>query len=98
VRHRRRTVGLHNPVNKPAVAFAAFGTADGKRLVRPDAKFHQFVAHDRRHGKLKYSPNTVTARLGALRFFYIKVLKRNWSIAETPYPRKVIHPPEILSS
>ena len=47
--------------------------------------------------KLKYSPNTVTARLGALRFFYIKVLKRNWSIAETPYPRKVIRLPEILS-
>ena len=47
--------------------------------------------------KLKYSPNTVTARLGALRFFYIKVLKRNWSIAETPYPRKVMHLPEILS-
>jgi integrase len=32
-----------------------------------------------------------------LRFFYIKVLKRNWSIAETPYPRKVIRLPEILS-
>ena len=47
--------------------------------------------------KLKYSPNTVTQRLGALRFFYIKVLKRNWSIAETPYPRKVIRLPEILS-
>ncbi len=48
-------------------------------------------------GELKYSPNTVTARLGALRFFYIKVLKRNWSVAETPYPRKVIRLPEILS-
>ena len=36
--------------------------------------------------KLKYSPNTVIQRLGALRFFYIKVLKKNWSIAETPYP------------
>ncbi len=48
--------------------------------------------------KLKYSPNTVTARLGALRFFYIKVLKRNWSIAETPYPKKIIRLPEILSS
>jgi integrase/recombinase XerD len=47
--------------------------------------------------ELKYSPNTATARLGALRFFYTKVLKRNWSIAETPYPRKVIHLPEILS-
>ena len=36
-------------------------------------------------------------RLGALRFFYIKVLKKNWSVAETPYPRKVIRLPEILS-
>jgi site-specific recombinase XerD len=26
--------------------------------------------------KLKYSPNTVIQRLGALRFFYIKVLKK----------------------
>jgi site-specific recombinase XerD len=47
--------------------------------------------------KLKFSPNTVTLRLASLRFFYIKVLKRNWSIAETPYPRKVIRLPEILS-
>jgi integrase/recombinase XerD len=47
--------------------------------------------------KLKFSPNTVTQRLGALRFFYIKLLKKNWSVAETPYPRKVIHLPEILS-
>ena len=47
--------------------------------------------------KLKFSPNTVTQRLGALRFFYIKVLKKNWSVAETPYPRKVIRLPEILS-
>jgi len=35
---------------------------------------------------LKFSPNTVTLRLAALRFFYIQVLKRGWSIAETPYP------------
>jgi site-specific recombinase XerD len=47
--------------------------------------------------KLKFSPNTVNQRLGALRFFYIKVLKKNWSVAETPYPRKVIRLPEILS-
>jgi site-specific recombinase XerD len=46
---------------------------------------------------LKFSPNTVIQRLGALRFFYIKVLKKNWSVAETPYPRKVIHLPQILS-
>jgi integrase/recombinase XerD len=47
--------------------------------------------------KLKFSPNTVTLRLAALRFFYIQVLKRSWSIAETPYPKKVLHLPEILS-
>jgi integrase/recombinase XerD len=46
---------------------------------------------------LKFSPNTVTLRLAALRFFYIHVLKKNWSIAETPYPKKVFHLPEILS-
>jgi integrase/recombinase XerD len=46
--------------------------------------------------KLKFSPNTVIQRLGALRFFYIKVLKKNWSIAETPYSRKVIRLPQIL--
>jgi site-specific recombinase XerD len=39
----------------------------------------------------------VTLRLAALRFFYIQVLKRGWSIAETPYPKKVLHLPEILS-
>ena len=31
--------------------------------------------------KLKFSPNTVILRLASLRFFYIHVLKRNWSIA-----------------
>ena len=47
--------------------------------------------------QLKFSPNTVTLRLAALRFFYIQVLKRSWSIAETPYPKKAFHLPEILS-
>jgi integrase/recombinase XerD len=47
--------------------------------------------------KLKYSPNTVIVRLSSLRFFYIYVLKRNWSIAETPYPKKLRHFPEVLS-
>src|ERR1017187_8627250 len=47
--------------------------------------------------KLKYSPNTVILRLAALRFFYIHVLKRGWSIAETPYPKKVRHLPQVLS-
>jgi integrase/recombinase XerD len=36
----------------------------------------------------KLAPNTVTQRLAALRFFYVQVLKRGWSVAETPYPKK----------
>src|SRR6202789_2736100 len=45
----------------------------------------------------KLAPSTVTQRLAALRFLYIQVLKRGWSAAETPYPKKVQHLPEILS-
>src|SRR5213596_916570 len=45
----------------------------------------------------KLAPNTVTQRLAALRFFYVQVLKRGWSIAETPYPKKVLHLPQVLS-
>src|SRR5260370_316769 len=47
--------------------------------------------------KRKLSPGTVTQRLAALRFFYIKTLKKAWSIAETPYPKKGFHLPSILS-
>src|SRR6201987_1008946 len=45
----------------------------------------------------RFSPNTVILRLAALRFFYIHVLKRGWRIAETPYPKKVRHLPQVLS-
>ena len=47
--------------------------------------------------KRKLSPGTVTQRLAALRFFYSKTLKRTWSIAETPYPKKAHPLPTILS-
>src|SRR5580692_9509781 len=47
--------------------------------------------------KRKLSPATVTQRLAALRFFYIKTLKKTWSIVETPYPKKAFHLPAILS-
>jgi hypothetical protein len=30
--------------------------------------------------KLKFSPNTVIQRQGTLRFFYIQVLNKNWSV------------------
>jgi site-specific recombinase XerD len=45
----------------------------------------------------KLSPNTVNQRTGALRFFFIVVLKKPWSIAETPYPRSNFRLPKILS-
>jgi site-specific recombinase XerD len=47
--------------------------------------------------KWKLAPNTVNQRLAALRFFYVQVLKRGWSVGETPYPKKVVHLPQILS-
>ncbi len=47
--------------------------------------------------KQKLSPNTVAQRLAALRFFYVKTLKKAWSITETPYPKKAVHLPTILS-
>ena len=43
------------------------------------------------------SPGTVTQRLAALRFFYVKTLKKNWSVVETPYPKKAFRLPTILS-
>src|SRR2546430_17112120 len=45
----------------------------------------------------KLARNTVTQRLAALRFFYVQVLKRGWSVAETPYPKKVFFFPQVLS-
>ena len=36
-------------------------------------------------------------RLAALRFFYTKTLRKAWSIAETPYPKRTRHLPTILS-
>ena len=45
----------------------------------------------------KLTAGTVTVRLAALRFFYSKTLKRNWSISETPYPKKAHRLPTVLS-
>jgi len=43
------------------------------------------------------SSNSVIRHLAALRFFYVKTLKRSWSVAETPYPKFVFRLPTILS-
>src|SRR5262250_1005729 len=47
--------------------------------------------------KRKLSPGSVTNHLCALRFFYIQTLKKPWSIADTPYPKKTHLLPTILS-
>jgi site-specific recombinase XerD len=36
----------------------------------------------------KLAAATVTQRLAALRFFFTQILKKAWSVAETPYPRR----------
>ena len=55
----------------------------------------QYQAH--LFGGRKLAPSTVTQHLAALRFFYIKTLRKPWSITETPYPKKVQRLPIILS-
>ena len=55
----------------------------------------EYQAHLFRQRKL--APSSVTQRLAALRFFFTKTLKRSWSVAETPYPKKVQHLPSVLS-
>ena len=47
--------------------------------------------------KRRLSPGSVTNHLCALRFLYIQTLKRPWSIADTPYPKKAYRLPTILS-
>ena len=45
----------------------------------------------------KLSPNSVIQRLAALRFFFIRTLRKPWSVIETPYPKKALHLPTVLS-
>ena len=45
----------------------------------------------------KLDPSSVTQKLAALRFFFIKTLRKPWSVAETPYPKQVRRLPLVLS-
>lgn len=58
-------------------------------------QIREYVAHLFRDRKL--ADNTVNQRVGALRFFFIKTLRKSWSVEETPYPKKRLHLPVILS-
>jgi integrase/recombinase XerD len=55
----------------------------------------EYTAHLFRDRKL--SDNTVNQTVGALRFFFLRTLRRPWSGDEMPYPKKKIHLPVIWS-
>ncbi len=65
----------------------------------PDAlgpeHIRQYQAYLFRERKL--AANSVNQRVGALRFFFIKTLKKTWSVDETPYPKRVIRLPRVFS-
>src|SRR2546428_14135481 len=46
----------------------------------------------------KLAASTVTQRLAALRIFYIRTIKKPWSVPDTPYPKKTRHLPSIFSA
>ncbi len=65
----------------------------------PDRLGLEHIRHYQAHlfSDKKLSPNTVNQRLAALRFFFVKTLHRPWNTAETPYPKRVINLPKIMS-
>ena len=58
-------------------------------------QLREYTAHLFRDRKL--SDNSVNQIVGALRFFFRKVLKCAWASDEIPYPKKKIHLPVIWS-
>ena len=56
----------------------------------------EYVAHLFRDRKL--NANTVIQSGGALRFFFVKTLKKAWGVEETPYPKKRFRLPVVLSA
>ena len=54
-----------------------------------------YQAHLFRDRKLK--ANSVAQQLAALRFLFVKALKKPWSLDETPYPKRPSTLPDILS-
>ena len=58
-------------------------------------QIRQYQAHLLAERKL--DANTVCQQLSALRFFFIKTLKRRWTVEETPYPKRSIRLPDVLS-
>jgi len=74
-------------------AFARYFRCSPDRLSPQHIREYQAYLFTKR----KLSPGAVTNHLCALRFFYIQTLKRQWGIADTPYPKKTHRLPTILS-
>jgi integrase/recombinase XerD len=55
-------------------------------------EYQAYLLRDR-----KLSPNTVNMRTGALRFFFVTTLKKRWTAADTPYPKRAFELPTILT-
>ena len=55
----------------------------------------EYIAHLFRDRKL--SGNSVNQTVGALRFFFVKMLKRSWTPGDIPFPKKRIRLPVIWS-
>lgn len=62
--------------------------------LRPE-HIREYQAHLFRTRKL--SAGSVTQHLAALRFFFVRTLQKPWSVAETPYPKRVFRLPTVLS-
>jgi site-specific recombinase XerD len=45
----------------------------------------------------KLDAGSVTQQVAALRFFFLKTLRKRWTMDETPYPKKVRRLPTVLS-
>ena len=45
----------------------------------------------------KLKPNTVAVQPAALRFLFGAVLERRWTVAETPYPKRLCSLPTVLN-
>src|ERR1017187_5889233 len=59
------------------------------------AHIREYTAHLFRDKKL--TDNSVHQTVGALRFFFVRMLKRRWRVEETPYPKRRLSLPVILS-
>jgi integrase len=55
----------------------------------------EYQAHLFRQRKL--AAHTVTQHVAAIRFLFVKTLKKSWSVAATPYPKRAVRLPAILS-